>query len=308
MEEDNKKILKQAEKYMRELNSFFYFNAIVDWAENGKEINETIIKAFEILDSVFLKDFRDESMIKLSKGSKYYRARKIDVKDYKRTDKGLGYSLERIYGFNASESKEPPIEYCTEDYRMSPAGIVALYLASDEITACVEVRPEIRRFISVAEFELTEDIFVLDFSELKEFDRLHNKDIEYEVDTIRFVKSILFLFTEPVYNSDNITYKVTQKIVEHYKQKGVKGFKYKSFYSDGTNYTFFDDMMSKFKWIDSRVLLNYVTANLLISLDEKEKCKDINNIVKVGKTITNELRDKLRHNMKKLFRYKEEEQ
>ena len=57
-----------------------------------------------------------ELMVKLSKGSKYYRAKKIDVKDYKRADKGLGYSLERIYGFNSSESKEPPIEYCTEDY------------------------------------------------------------------------------------------------------------------------------------------------------------------------------------------------
>ena len=87
---------------------------------------------------------------------------------------------------------------------------------------------------------------------------------------------MLSLFSVPVYNTEE--YKITQKIISHYRKKGYYGVKYKSFYADGCNFTFFDEYINNFSWEDSRVVLNYATSNLFISLDQEEKCQDIDNI------------------------------
>lgn len=294
-------ICMEAEQFFRELNvSAMLFN-IKKWAKEGIDKNETVEKALNVLDKVLLTEIEDGNLIKLAKGEHFYRARVIEIKDYKDIGNGLGYTDERMYGFNAEGSKEPPIDKCTKDYRNSPAGVVALYVASDEVTACLEVRPEIRQFVSIAEFELQEEVSVLDFSKIKNFDRLEFLCSEYDVNVMRFVRDILFLFTEPVYSKDESLYKVTQKIVEHYKVKGIKGFKYKSFYSTGMNYTFFDEEMSKFKWIDSRVLLNYAVGNLFLSLDKKGMKLDIDSSDMISKGVDDKLREELRETMHHLF-------
>ena len=176
-----------------------------------------------------------------------------------------------------------------------------LYLAAEEITACVEVRPQIRQFVSVAKFKTISQLQILDFSKLKYSSPLDSNDVKYNVDMRQFLSSVLTLFTRPVYGSDYI---ITQKIVEHFRKKGIKGIAYRSFYTNGTNYTFFDEYMNRFKWIDSRVVLNYAVANLFISLDKTKEMKDIDNRYMIEEAINKQLRDKLIAGTQDLFKCK----
>lgn len=121
------------------------------------------MKAWYLLDEIFLNDFREYFVITIPKGIAFYRARVLEECDYKSIDKGIGYLKQRLYGFNWKESKEPPVEKAAAG-RTSRKGEVVLYLASEEITACLEVKPQIRQMVSVAKFISVEDVQVIDFS------------------------------------------------------------------------------------------------------------------------------------------------
>ena len=87
------------------------------------------------------------------------------------------------------------------------------------------------------------------------------------------------------------------------QKKGYYGVKYKSFYADGCNFTFFDEYINNFSWEDSRVVLNYATSNLFISLDQEEKCQDIDNIDNVKKEITSDLRNQMWKDIKNAWNF-----
>ena len=67
---------------------------------------------------------------------------------------------------------------------------------------------------------------------------------------------------------------------------------------------FFDEYMNRFKWIDSRVVLNYAVANLFISLDKTKEMKDIDNRYMIEEAINKQLRDKLIAGTQDLFKCK----
>lgn len=288
------------EGYMREYNSSALYNSLISWAMGLPYARETLDMAFSLLDRAILEDFQSDFLITINKNQIFYRARCIDEYDYKKIDKGLCYDADRFYGYNYDESKEPPKEYAS-DGRANYRGESVLYLASEEITACVEVRPQIRQFVSVAKFKTISQLQILDFSKLKYSSPLDSNDVKYNVDMRQFLSSVLALFTRPVYGSDYI---ITQKIVEHFRKKGIKGIAYRSFYTNGTNYTFFDEYMNRFKWIDSRVVLNYAVANLFISLDKTKEMKDIDNRYMIEEAINKQLRDKLIVGTQDLFKCK----
>ena len=62
--------------------------------------------------------------------------------------------------------------------------------------------------------------------------------------------------------------------------------------------------MNRFKWIDSRVVLNYAVANLFISLDKTKEMKDIDNRYMIEEAINKQLRDKLIVGTQDLFKCK----
>jgi hypothetical protein len=55
-----------------------------------------------------------------------------------------------------------PVSEKAMDGRVSPKGIPCLYLASDEKTAALEVRPLIGSYVSLAKFEVLRNIRVVD--------------------------------------------------------------------------------------------------------------------------------------------------
>ena len=58
--------------------------------------------------------------------------------------------------------------------------------------------------------------------------------------------------------------------------------------------------MKKFIWNDSRVLINYATANLFISLD-KGNMIDLDNINKIEKSISSDVREKMLDDTKQMW-------
>lgn len=272
----------------------------------GKNVDENVLKqAFDVLDGVFLEKYYSDFIRHIKRGTKFYRARILEPDNFSEIDKGIGYDENRIYGFNYIESKEPPLEY-TSDQRNSDKDTIALYLAENEATACAEVKPEIRQLISVAEFEAIEDFEVLDFSKRKGFsDELVKFDEYYCTDIKTLVEKFVFLFSKPAYSNSKEEYKVTQKIVEHYRKKGIQGFCYQSFYTEGKNYTFFDELMKKFVWKDSRIVLNYAVTNRFITLDKLEGFSDIYSRKDFAEEISSEDRKQMRENITEIMKIKE---
>lgn len=227
----------------------------------------------------------------------------IEVKEYGDREKGIGYTNDKLYGFNWKESKEPPADKAKAG-RMSYAKESALYLASDEATACSEVRTELRQLISVATFFSEEEMEILDFSKLNFSRCLETNDEKYDISAKAFLERVRNLFTIPVYADENEggkDYRVTQKIAKYFRDKGYQGFKYASFYTGGDNYTFFCDDIKKFRWQDSRIVINYATANLFLSMDRVEEHADVRNMNKVEEEVDAEIRGKLFKQTKNKF-------
>lgn len=279
------------EKQMRGLSSGALYNNLKWWANGDHAVSEeTLKKALSVLDDIIFFEHKEDFLVKLSAGENFYRARTINIDDYGNVEKGIHYSADRLFGYNWNESKEPPAKYAAAG-RNSKEKEIALYLASNEITACVEVRPPIRSLVSIAEFTLNNDIIIIDFSKLKYQNPLDKKDMKYNIDTRKYLASVLALFSSPVYSKEE--YKITQKLVKHFREKGYQGFKYRSFYADGCNYTFFDESIKEFTWKDSRVVLNYAAANLFISLDRTDHPIDIENASKVEQNVSQKIRKQI---------------
>ena len=285
-------------KEFRKISSMALYNNLFWWAKGNHEVNEeSLKKAFMLLDRIVLEDFRSEFVIKLPRNKVLYRARNIEPEDYTKKEKCIFFSDNRLYGFNWQESKEPP-EWCDKDGRTSRKGDSALYLADDEITACMEVRTKIRQLVSVAQFELNQDVEIINFSRLQYDQPLNKYDEEYDIDVRTFLGSVFALFTYPVYDGN---YGVTQKIVDHFRQYGFNGIAYRSLYTEKVNYTFFEDARELFIWKSSRVLINYATANLFVSMDDIEEHKDINNKIELEKEVSKQIRQDMLNATKYLF-------
>ena len=285
-------------KEFRRISAMALYNNILWWAKGNHEVDEkTLSKAFEVLDNIILKDFANEFIVTLSKNVILYRARNIEPKDYTKREKGISYSNNRLHGYNWEESKEPPEKFANAG-RTSKKGNSALYLAQDEITACMEVRTKIKQLVSVAQFELQKDIKVIDFSKLQYSQPLDKYDEDYDVDVRYFLGRIFALFTDPIYDGN---YCVTQKIVEHFREYGFQGIAYRSLYTGKANYTFFDEYRCFFVWKESRVLINYAVASLFVSMDEIEGYDDISNQDQLEKEISEVTRKQMLKNTKDLF-------
>ncbi len=290
---DNDKI----KHFFNQLNTKAYLFNFEEWAKGNIKYWKDIDRFFEILDEVILVEYQNDFLVQIKKGSKFYRARVIPFTDYKSFHKGIGYEADRLRGYNWKESKEPPKNITTEQ-RNSKSGEEALYVADDEVTACAEAKSMVREYISVAEFELSDSVQVLDFSKMQFSKSFYQYNDTYGVNVREMLSTLEFYFSRPVYSKEE--YVFSQQIVKHFREKGITGFKYRSFYSSGNNFTFFEDAINKFIWNDSRVVINYTTANLFISLD-KINVTDLSNVNNIEKNISNDIRERMLEDTKQVW-------
>ena len=157
LSEANDIIKNLSEREFRSFGATALFANLKWWAneENDKCNPETLEKAIMILDDIILNEYKDDFLVKVFKGDVFYRARTVSIDDYGNIEKGIYSSKTRLHGYDWKESKEPPAKYAAAG-RNSKQKERALYMASNEITACAEVRPPIRALVSIAKFiELT---------------------------------------------------------------------------------------------------------------------------------------------------------
>ncbi len=129
-----------------------------------------------------------------------------------------------------------PLSDKASEGRANPKGISYLYLATTEKTAISEVRPWIGKEISVAQFGVTKDLTIIDFSISKPIGS-HTTNSRKEENVWEDIASA---FSVPITSEDNeALYAPTQVIAEFFKSKGIDGIAYYSMLGDGHNIVLF---------------------------------------------------------------------
>jgi hypothetical protein len=152
-------------------------------------------------------------------------------------------------------SRMKPRKERAPEGRVNPKGIPCLYLSTTRSAAMSEIRPWIGALISVAQFQITRDLMIVDCSQLhgqyfnlayrsRTFDALSGKlslPDESEIEKIVWA-AIDTAFSQPVTESDDLAeYAATQIIAELFRKAGHDGVAYKSaFGDDGFSVALFD--------------------------------------------------------------------
>jgi hypothetical protein len=144
-----------------------------------------------------------------------------------------------------------PVPEKAGEGRVNSRGIPCLYLATDEKTAISEVRPWVGGYVTVAEFEVCQDLNVIDCSRCEidpvvktasDLDMLWKLRPPEPEEVPKIVwRWIDLAFSEPVDREDStVDYVPTQIIAELFKTNGFGGVKYRSVFNGGKNLALFD--------------------------------------------------------------------
>lgn len=234
---------------------------------NGQKQETALKKVYDILDSVVLGDEKDQFEEKLLPGKKYYRARIIRPEDYGKVETGIGRSSDdKFSGYNEINSREPILGISGVG-RNNLAGVSYLYVASNESTACMEVKSQFGDLISLATFEIRQPLVVINFSSDKAFDRKLSE--RHNLSMGIFFTLLMSHYSEPV--KDNRSYGVTQIISDYLRKTGIDGVAYRSSLSPGgVNYTIFNSHPSKIKYVSSKILIHKQANHSFWDLNEEK--------------------------------------
>lgn len=127
-----------------------------------------------------------------------------------------------------------PAQPFSSDGRVTPKGIVSLYLASVPDAAMSEVRPWIKSDVTCSSFEITRDLKVVDCSVHADKNLLGwNAKTQDEIQEAVWA-DIDRAFSRPVSrDEDALDYIPTQIIAELFKSRGYDGVRYRSALCDG---------------------------------------------------------------------------
>ena len=123
----------------------------------------------------------------LKKGTKYFRAR-ISGRD----------------GYTIMDMKNPPHDDAVAG-RANPRGISYLYLATNDETTLYEVRASLYDYVTVADFELKEDINIISLCNTESYDPLYLAETEVLKDFIiylPFIKKLEMELSKPLRRDD----------------------------------------------------------------------------------------------------------
>ena len=126
--------------------------------------------------------------------------------------------------------------------RANPPGIPHLYLATTKETAMAEVRPWIGSIISVAEFETTKELSIIDcFTDNLAKGYFTNDKPTAKMKEQKVWADINQAFSKPISVEEQDTdYVPTQIIAEFFRRHGYDGIFYKSMLGEGLNVVLFN--------------------------------------------------------------------
>lgn len=144
---------------------------------------------------------------------------------------GCGYPT-KCKPFRPERMKPEPEK--AKEGRVNPKGIPCLYLATHEDTAMSEIRPWHEARISLARFELTQDVVLVDCSQECPSDLTNKQAWNWYY--------LGEAFSRPVSSTDDVSdYAPTQILAEAFRQHGYNGIVYNSgLNKDGKNVVLFD--------------------------------------------------------------------
>lgn len=156
-------------------------------------------------------------------------------------------------GFPIGEMGAPPSEKASAG-RVNPIGINYLYLANDHRTTLNEVRAGVYDYVTIGDFELKEDIMIIDFMLLDKVSPFTGNALQLAVN-MEHLKKISNEIAKPLRRTDGpLDYLPTQYIADFIKSikydngKSYDGIKYKStLYEHGYNIAVFDESLFECK-------------------------------------------------------------
>jgi hypothetical protein len=201
------------------------------WEEFSNEIKN--INRFHIQNIIDLEKikeiFSQEELHKtIPKGRIFYRGRISDEN-----------------GFTSELMNQPPPEKATAG-RANPIGIPYLYIADQIKTTLYETRASLNDFVTIAEFQVTEELKILNLNNIEEYyDPIKASESESLTNFLIYLPFINKLKTElskPNRRNDKEQdYLPTQYLAEYIKYLGYDGVEYKSsLYSEGFNFAVFN--------------------------------------------------------------------
>ena len=191
---------------------------------------------------------------KLAKGKYLFRARvNIDGKPIAKTDMG-----------------KPPKKKSTNG-RANPIGIPYLYVASSPETAIAEIRGNKGERLSVAKFEILEDLELADLRNpritVTPFG-LDDDELELIYTNLPFLELLGNELSKPIIPREaNLEYLPSQYLSEIIKQIGFDGIIYKSSVSDGDNFVLFDDRKVRAIKVDQYQITDIITKSKIIKIE-----------------------------------------
>lgn len=182
-------------------------------------------------------------------------------KSYKKGELFYRARISEGKGFSKEEMGAPPLGKASGG-RANPMGISYLYLASDSKTAVSEIRAGALDYISVAQFELIEDIKIIDFEKIDKISPFFDAiDITQLGINSHILKIISEEISKPLGGDGRaLEYLPTQYISDYIKSIGEwQGIKYKSTLGDGYNLAIFDENLFECKEVEVKRIgtLNY---------------------------------------------------
>lgn len=274
MEENYNKKEKYFETYCKinemKSNSQFDYNRFVEAVVKNDNHSIETTKTFELLVEM-LSDDKLRFKETLCTDAILYRARVMDISNISK----LTVTDNKLNGFNKYESKEPPVRKSIEG-RNNIAGASYLYLAKDPYTAVSECKPFRNDFVSIAEFKPKKNLRIFNFCDNEQVDEL--KDTQesnyYMVSTL--VECVMKTFYSSIRNSE-IGYRVSQYISDLVRKFGYDGIAYKSFISNGKNYTIFNCAETNIEFVGSEIVKVVAQHIDVISLNSSDKIQNPNN-------------------------------
>lgn len=167
---------------------------------------------------------------------------------YRLQNEGQPDELEIECAFDPPRMK--PIPDKVTDGRVNPRGIAYLYLATDRNTACAEVRPWLKSYVSLGQFQTKRDLRIVDCTSdkkkwsFKGFNAVDVAIIPWEPNEYESVVwgDIGYAMSKPVTPEDSsLSYVPTQIIAESLRHHGADGIAYRSLLAEaGVNIALFD--------------------------------------------------------------------
>lgn len=195
--------------------------AVNSWTDIKTELQNN--RRFLMDDFIRMKDknwewiFSNNSL--LHAGKRFYRGRINTNRDCPYTDE--------------KDMTAPPVDKATSG-RANPYGIPHLYLTDSEETAIYELRAVTGDQLTIAEFEVLEDIDIIDFTKHEDLYGMYNGDYDSLLQAVQrwaLLKEVSKDMSKPVrrYDNANLDYLPTQLVSEYIRVvKGMGGLIFQS--------------------------------------------------------------------------------